>query len=942
MMMNNNSKKRKLPAVMRWSSLVLLLFVAATTHAALNISNAEQQILKKAGINADDYEEGRFQVENGHIRKVYLYNCGLTKLPLALVELPYVEIIDLYDNQIAGDIGELTQAYIDTNPTVGQNLRILNLNNNKLTGDVGPLVGLLDPVPTIEYLYIRDNSIADISTLPEKEDFWVDLDNQRYDLVIDFNPDEMTPANLMAQLPRATLYSMWDRNFFDYVTVEGYIDNNNMFDIYESWESFSVWTADGLRLQNGGVYDARCCNAYFRLRVFFTMGDVNFSGTVDEDDLSSTIDYIQDNNAWSFNFTAADLNGDGNVDLLDYVTLQHRVFGTTPTATQAGTNTMAMPDLLFNSEVKLLPVSINNANDIVALQFDLVLPDGIWGYLWDENIADRVHDYDYTQYNEVGREDGKVIIRYVIYSPTGESILSGHSGEIAKLHLTRYMERDYPSMQLEVRNVVFATTDGKNVFTSAQLGWLNFDTTVDAAEWTALQRANVQRVNSDGETVPMWDFSGGPATAKNLTGITIEDGHITKIELTSRNLTGGFPFALTELPYLKELRVYSNPLLTGDIGEQTEAFKATNPTVSETLAQIDIDNCDFYGNIGPMLALYPALTDVWAQNNRLTGITPLPPASIYLRIGGQQLDDVVIDCNAATMTTETFLAQLPDVVRLDGTKLTDELHIVCYRENKNVFDVRTTWDHKFEFWTNGTFYKNGETFHAEGGKGKYNLRLIWTMGDADFDGTIDVADVQKLARCIGYNDFGGWGRVNASASDLNGDSILNVIDVVRLVNIVMAQQPQALPAYTENAEVSLSCTADGLLVINAARPVGAFDILIGGSSNIELSEQMEAAGMTCTMQQQNGSLHLIGYSMGDSTLPAGQTVIGRLAGSSNILKGATIVDKDAQRMAIQRGTTTGITKKTATEHKAEVYSLPLGHGHAISIDADGNKTIMKK
>ena len=57
MMMNNNCKKRRLPAVMRWCSLVLLLFVAATTHAALNISNAEQQILKKAGINADDYED---------------------------------------------------------------------------------------------------------------------------------------------------------------------------------------------------------------------------------------------------------------------------------------------------------------------------------------------------------------------------------------------------------------------------------------------------------------------------------------------------------------------------------------------------------------------------------------------------------------------------------------------------------------------------------------------------------------------------------------------------------------------------------------------------------------------------------------------------------------------------------------------------------------------
>ncbi len=924
----------------RWIYLVLLL-VAVTMQATPSISNEEQQILQKAGINMSDYDNWRFEVSDGHIRKVSLYDCGLTHLPLALIELPYVEVVDLYDNQIAGDIGQIAQAYVDTNPTVGQNLRILNVDNNQLTGDVAPLVSLLDTAPAIEYLYARKNNITDISTVPENEDFWVELDDQRYDLVVDFNPDTMTPADLMAQLPRAALYNVWDHDFYEYQAVNGFVGDKHMFQIYDDGDHFSVWTDDELRLENGGVYEAQCCNAIFRLRMFFTMGDANFSGTVDEDDLDEAIDYIKDNDAWGFNFTAADLNGDGSVDMLDYVTLQHTVFGTTPTATQKGTNTITIPDLLFNSEEKLLPVSIDNANDIIAMQFDLVLPEGTWGYLWDEYMADRVHDYEYTDYYEVGREDGKVILRYIIYSPTGQGILSGNTGEIAKLRLTRDMSREYTNHQLELRNVVLATTDSKNVFTSAQLGWLNFDTTIDADEWAALQRANPQYVNSLGETVPLWDFSGGPATANKLAGITIEDGHITKILLTSRNLTGAFPFALTELPYLEELRVYHNTLLTGDLGEQTEAFKATNPTVSQVLAKIDFDNCDFYGNIGPMLALYPNLTDVWAQDNRLTDINPLPTASIYLRIGRQRLDDVTIDCNSATMTTETFLEQLPDVVRLDGTKITDELHVICYRDGKNVFDVRTTCDKKFEFWTDGSFYQNGETFRAEGGNGKYNLRFFWTMGDANFDGTIDVADVQLLAHCIGFNEYRGWSYCNASASDLNGDSILNVLDVVQLVNLVLAAEPTAIAAYSGTPDVWVGCK-DGQLVLNATEPVGAFDILLNSAEAIELSQQMESLGITvATLHPSPSTLHLIGYSLFGNTLPAGQTVIGALQGNAPRVKGAVVIDSESQRMSVAADTTTGFGAAPSTLQPSPSTIISMGKGQGLRIDAEGQKTLYK-
>lgn len=935
-------------ATVRWCCAVLLMLVAVTTRAALNISPAEQQILTKAGINVSDYDEWRFTVEDGHVKKVYLNDCGLTTLPLALLELPYVELVDLYDNAIAGDIGALTEAYAGTNPAISEHLRILNIDNNQLYGDIGPLVQLLDPVPAIKDLYARKNRISEISFLPTNEDFWVELFWQTLDLQIDFNADTQTPADLMALLPSVVHYNPWERMYQDYHSIYLYVDGTDVMDIHEDGDKFSVWTRGNLRFQNGDVFDASCNDINFRVRVLFTMGDVNFSGSIDEYDVFNVGDCISDNSdPWSFNYTAADINNDGVVNSLDLVLLQHMVAGTTPQATtQQGDNTITIEDLLFNSDEKSVAVSVSNADDFVAMQFDLLVPIGVWISCWDA-LTERVADDCRFEYEHIADEDGCRVYRFLLYSESGGSLLSGNTGDVLTMQLTRNDDLKVNTFKWQVRNAIFATTDSRNVYTGATLGTIDFNMAADNEEWSILVEANPMRLTDNG-TEPLWDFSGGPDTAKNLDGITIEDGHITKISLNNRKLTGTFPFVLTKLPYLKELDVYSNTL-SGDIGEQAEAFRQTSPTVSANLRKIDLDHNELTGNIGPMVSLYPNIENIEAADNHITGISPLPDHLFYLYLDGQRLDSLTFDVNLATLNVETFHSQLPDVLRYNygNNSLNNDIHIYCYREpRENVFDLQTHADGTWEGWSGGKFLHNGELFKAESSMGKYQLRLFFQQGDANFDGRIDVADVQRLAYCVGRDDYRGWsGGCNMTASDMNADSLLNVLDVVLLVNKVMAQHPAAIPAYVELPAAWLSCDG-GRLVINASQPVAAFDVMVSSSQAITLTDELDRVGMTCSMEQQNGRVHIIAWSLNGAVLPAGQTVIANIANSAlggsaaetPRIAGAVLVDTEARRLPVAIGTTTGIRDLQAEEQQA-AYELRMGHRRSIVIGADGRKVL---
>ena len=56
------------------------------------------------------------------------------------------------------------------------------------------------------------------------------------------------------------------------------------------------------------------------------------------------------------------------------------------------------------------------------------------------------------------------------------------------------------------------------------------------------------------------------------------------------------------------------------------------------------------------------------------------------------------------------------------------------------------------------------------------------IGDMNFDGAINVVDIVRLVNIIFGEEYSGE---ELCAGDINGDGILNVLDIVGLVNIIL-------------------------------------------------------------------------------------------------------------------------------------------------------------
>ena len=81
----------------RINTLLLMLLMLVVSSTAYALDDNERAILQRVGISADD-EALRFN-DDGHIYAVHMWERGLKTIPFALLELPYVEEINLNSNQ---------------------------------------------------------------------------------------------------------------------------------------------------------------------------------------------------------------------------------------------------------------------------------------------------------------------------------------------------------------------------------------------------------------------------------------------------------------------------------------------------------------------------------------------------------------------------------------------------------------------------------------------------------------------------------------------------------------------------------------------------------------------------------------------------------------------------------------------------------------------------
>lgn len=479
---------------------------------------------------------------------------------------------------------------------------------------------------------------------------------------------------------------------------------------------------------------------------------------------------------------------------------------------------------------------------------------------------------------------------------------------------------------------------------------------LNTEEYDVLQSA-YQGLCNGSEWKNKWDFSTGITGAKNLFGVTFKEGHVVSIALDSNNISGAFPYALLALPNLQQIDL-SNNNLSGDIGLATYAFAQQNPTMMTHVRQLNISGNKFSGNIGLFANCFAGLTSLDASDNCLEDVFPIIPSTVTTLDLSKQTIARVVPLQLSNLSVDSIATKVPSILLYDHANqtFTTNINLLC-----------TTPDNT---WGMTMAYQNGQlsipyvseqnTYYGESGDtlnvavlnnngthegSTFRIKLSFDEGDGNFDGQINVLDLQTTINYM-FEEYTNK-PYNFTASNLWKDEVINVQDAVSLVNILLESNSASAPARAYNlqqraasnpsGENATAFVADGKLIINAAEPVSSFDIVVATGSEYNVNESLTSAGFTCSVKQNENEVHLIGYSLNGATLPAGENILGNL--NEGIVTYSMLADANAKEITTPFGSTpTGIhSTASGTQRLNEIYRIPLGAKCSIVIDAYGKK-----
>ncbi len=156
-----------------------------------------------------------------------------------------------------------------------------------------------------------------------------------------------------------------------------------------------------------------------------------------------------------------------------------------------------------------------------------------------------------------------------------------------------------------------------------------------------------------------WDVSQNNLHEGVWYGITIEDGHVTKLNLESNGLYGSLPEEIGNLTYLRELNLSNNSYYYGwyDTRYPEGNIPASLGNLSN-LESLNLSGNRFSGNIPAELGNLANLQDLYLNNNLFTGSIPDALGSLTalqnLNLGYNQLAGVI----PASLNNLTVLKQL--------------------------------------------------------------------------------------------------------------------------------------------------------------------------------------------------------------------------------------------------------------------------------------------
>jgi hypothetical protein len=307
---------------------------------------------------------------------------------------------------------------------------------------------------------------------------------------------------------------------------------------------------------------------------------------------------------------------------------------------------------------------------------------------------------------------------------------------------------------------------------------------------------------------------------------------------------------------------------------------------------------------------------------------------ISVELGGQTVDSEM-DLTLKDMAAASLANQLPPIMLYDhyrqkfGPDI--RLHLAARNDNDfhlyiylNELEYSEGTDGKLTFSAGNMSVSGTSVYHGQSGAqlsvdndGYYDVpwncrltaRLSFDMGDSNFDGQINVLDLQNDINFI-FNDNSAL-PFNFTAANLHVDDLINVQDVVKEVDLLMAlEEPDEDPALiriggaghkparsaSSEQPAAVLGIVNGQLLLTTEVPVAAFDIVVSGAGGYKLARNLQKLGMTCTVNQQGDVLHIIGYSLTGGSLPVGETAICSL--SEGTVTRAMLSDVSATEISV--------------------------------------------
>ena len=450
-----------------------------------------------------------------------------------------------------------------------------------------------------------------------------------------------------------------------------------------------------------------------------------------------------------------------------------------------------------------------------------------------------------------------------------------------------------------------------------------------AEEWVILQTI-LPQLSQMGWSQP-WDMSQGMNGVSSLSGLTIEKGHVTGLDLSRQELTGVFPYFLLSFPNLHRVNLSGNHL-SGDIGLGTYAFAQQNPLLTLALEDVDISDNQFAGNIGIFANCFANLTTLDASHNCLEDVYPMIPISVTsLDISSQTISRVV-PVELSSLSIEDLATKIPSILFYDhaNQRFKTDINFLCSTKDKKWAVVLASKNGQLGMRLaseQNTYYgESGETLSVavindygtpEGSI--FFVSLSFDEGDGNFDGKVDIVDLQTTLNYM----FGEYNTqiYNFTAANIYNDEIVNVQDIIGLVNLLLEQNASQVSTAARRTSERLDeqsglslFVEDDVVYINASQPVSALHIISRG----DIEWDFKRFGF----DQSHNANGVVVYSLSGCTLPMGMIKIGKLNGDAAILK-ASASTPDAISLAISVGgsSTTGINGNIISKENCKYFSV---------------------